>query len=160
MQSPENIVLDCLVEEEVNDDAQNDKPFDKIPNSDEVFGNLRNLRIKNIGRVIVATININSIRNKFEQLKYIIKDNIDILIITETKIDESFPEGQFIIEGFIKPYRLYRNAHGGGILLYVREDIPSKELNKHTFPDDIEGIFVEINIVKMIYITLILLLKQ
>ena len=68
LQSPENIVLDCLIEEDVNDDAHNDKLFDKYPNSDEVFCNLRNLRIKNIGRVIVATLNINSMRNKFEQL--------------------------------------------------------------------------------------------
>ena len=33
---------------------------------------------------------------------------IDILIITETKLDDSFPEAQFFIEGFLKPYRLDR----------------------------------------------------
>ena len=33
-------------------------------------------------------------------------------------------------------------------LLYIREDIPSKELSKHTFPDDIEGIFIEANLRK------------
>ena len=58
-----------------------------------------------------------------------------------------FPEAQFTIHGFSKPYRLDRNANGGGILIYVREDIPSKELNLHNF-DDIEGIFVEINLRK------------
>ena len=41
---------------------------------------------------------------------------------------------------------------GGGVLIYVREDIPSRELNKHKFPDvvfkihdtegPIEGIFI------------------
>ena len=30
----------------------------------------------------------------------------------------------------------------------MREDIPSKELKKHSFPDDIEGIFIEINLRK------------
>ena len=30
----------------------------------------------------------------------------------------------------------------------MREDIPSKELKKHFFPDDIEGIFIEINLRK------------
>ena len=70
------------------------------------------------------------------------------MIITETKIDESFPESQFVIQGFSKPYRLDRNSHGGGILIYVREDIPSKELNKRVL-EDIEGIFIEVNFRKL-----------
>ena len=119
-----------------------------VPHSDDVFDNLRNPRIKNMCRVIIATLNINSIAGKFDQLKFLIKDNIDILIITETKIDSSFPETQFVIDGFSKPFRKDRNVHCGGVLIYVREDIPSKELLNHIFPEDIEGIFVEINLIK------------
>ena len=37
---------------------------------------------------------------------------------------------------------------GYGILIYVREDIPAKELVKHTFNGDIEGIFFELNLNK------------
>ena len=44
-----------------------------------------------------------------------------------------------------KPFRKDRNKFGGGILIYVREDIPCKLLNIHNFPDDIEGLFVELN---------------
>ena len=124
-----------------------EETFTKSPEQNEVFESLRDLRVQNIGRVIIATLNINSIRSKFEQLKFLIKDNIDILVVTETKIDESFPENQFAIQGFSKPFRLDRNANGGGILIYVREDIPCKELNLHTF-DGIEGIFIEINLRK------------
>ena len=47
-------------------------------------------------------------------------------MISETKIDDSFPVGQFLVEGFCTPYRLDHNSKGGSILLYVREDIPSK----------------------------------
>ena len=112
----------------------------------EDFGTLlRNIRVKNINRIIFASLNINSIRNKFEQLKLFIVDNIDVLIITETKLDETFSTSSFIIDGFSKPYRRDRNANGGGVLIYVREDIPSKELKDHNFPEDIEGIFVELN---------------
>ena len=50
-------------------------------------------------------------------------------MISETKLDDSFPVGQFKINGFATPYRLDRNKFGGGIMLYVREDIPSKQLN-------------------------------
>ena len=106
---------------------------------------LREIRIKNLGRIIVATLNINSIRNKFEQLKLSIMGNIDVLVLTETKLDDTFPTAQFMIDGFCKPYRRDRNGNGGGLLIYVREDIPSKELTDHNFPDDIEGIFVELN---------------
>ena len=55
-----------------------------------------------------------------------IKGNIDVLMISETKLDDSFPSMQFLIEGYGPPYRLDRNSHGGGILVYVREDIPCK----------------------------------
>ena len=78
----------------------------------------------------------------------IIQGKVDILVITETKLDASFPNIQFLIEGYSPPYRMDRNKNGGGILIYVREDIPSKELTTHFFPDDIEGIFIEINLRK------------
>ena len=91
--------------------------------------------------------NLDAFQN-LRDLKTIIKDNIDILVLSETKLDDSFPENQFIIEGFSKPYRLDRTKRGGGVMIYVREDIPSKKLNKHTFPEDIEGIFLELNFKK------------
>ena len=99
-------------------------------------------------RIIIATLNINSIRNKFDQLKLSIIGNIDILVVTETKIDHTFSTNQFMIDGFSEPYRRDRNGNGGSILIYVREDIPSKQLIDHTFPDDIETIFIEINLRK------------
>ena len=46
-------------------------------------------------------------------------------MISETKIDDSFPVGQFAVEGFCTRYRLDRNTKGGAILLYVREGILS-----------------------------------
>ena len=67
---------------------------------------LRNLRLKNHNRLICAHLNINSVRNKFELLINIIKDIIDILMISETKLDSSFPKGQFQLHGYSEPYRL------------------------------------------------------
>ena len=65
--------------------------------------------------------------------------NIDILMITETKLDDSFPVSQFDIDGFNTPFRLDRNKNGGGILLYIRSYIVASKLNDYTFPHDIEG---------------------
>ena len=47
-------------------------------------------------------------------------------MISETKLDPSFPNGQFHILGFSEHYRFDRNGNGDGILPYIREDIPSK----------------------------------
>ena len=48
-------------------------------------------------------------------------------MVSETKIDESFPECQFIIEGYSKPFRRDGNSHGGGLLFYIRDDIHVKK---------------------------------
>ena len=53
-------------------------------------------------------------------------------MISETQIDEVFPEGYFLAEGFRTPYWLDRDCNGGGIMLYVGQDIPS---NLITFKD-------------------------
>ena len=63
-------------------------------------------------------------------------------MISETKIVES----QFLIKGFSDPFRIGRNVHGGGILLYVREDIPTKILSKESIPS--EWFFAELNLCK------------
>ena len=52
---------------------------------------------------------------------------------------------QFHIDGFSKPYRLDRDRNGGGVIIYVRVDIPSKIFTKHVLPTDIEALFIELN---------------
>ena len=109
---------------------------------------LKSLKLKNTNRLILGHLNINSIVGKFDHLKVLIENNIDILVLTETKIDSNFPNAQFRIDGFSASFRLDRNRFGGGVLIYVREEIPCKQLTKLILPDDIKGIFVEINIRK------------
>ena len=89
---------------------------------------MRSLRVKILNKLRIGHLNINSLRNKFELLSHQIKNNIDILMISERKLDESFPTSQFFINDFSSPHRLDRNCKGGGIILYSREDIPSKLL--------------------------------
>ena len=70
---------------------------------------LTKIRGQNVDNIIIAHLNINSLQNKFEVLKSLVLGNVDLLIISETKIDESFPLNQFIIEGFSSPFREDRN---------------------------------------------------
>ena len=64
---------------------------------------LNSLRKDNLDKLIVAHLNINSIRNKFDYLSEKIRGKKDILLVSETEIDDSFPQGQFVIDGFSTP---------------------------------------------------------
>ena len=68
-------------------------------------------------------------------------------MISERKLDHSFPTDQFLLHGLNAPYRLDRSSKVGGILLYIREDIPSRLLNSKS-KTGIETISVEINFKK------------
>ena len=109
---------------------------------------LRKSRLRNVNKVIIGNINTNSLPGNFDQVKEVILKNADILVITQTKIDDTFPLGQFYVEGFTMPYRLDRNCNGGGVIVYVRDGIPSIILKKHKLPQDGEGKFVELNFEK------------
>ena len=54
--------------------------------------------------------------------------------MTETKLDETFLESLFLMDGFSKPYRLDRNKNGGRIMIFIRDTISSKILETHVFP--------------------------
>ena len=107
---------------------------------------IKSLRIHNYDNIIFAYLNINSIRNKFDNLKSIINENVDILCIAETKIDESFPTAQFIIPGYHKPYRLDISDRQGGLLVYIKSHLPSRLLSIHSSPKDIQAIQFELNL--------------
>ena len=52
-------------------------------------------------------------------LNIINSSNIDMLMISENKLDESFPENQFLLEGYHQPYRLDWDSKDGGILVFM-----------------------------------------
>ena len=114
----------------------------------DAFAILKNLRVQNLRNVIIGQLNINSLRNKFDGLAELMKGKLDIVVLTETKVDHTFPEKQFLVTGYKKPFRLDRNINGGGVMIYVREDIPCDILLKHNIPTNLEAIFVEINLRK------------
>ena len=64
---------------------------DHITNAD-----LKSLRIRNLNKLVVGHLNIESIRNKFGFLAHQVKENIDILMISEIKLDERFPPSHFV----------------------------------------------------------------
>ena len=108
---------------------------------------LQEMKRNSPDKFILGDLNINSIRNKFDALIYMIGNNMNIILISKTKIDDAVPTAQFFIKGFSAPYIQDRNRTGGGMLLFDREDVPSRILNPK-LKTDIETLLVEINIRK------------
>ena len=46
---------------------------------------------------------------------------------------------QILMKGFAELFRLGQNRNGGLVMIYIRDDIPSRLLSKHVFPSNIEG---------------------
>ena len=64
------------------------------------------------------------IKNMFKNTIY--NGVLEYLIgICETKLDDTFPEGQFHVKNCIY-YRKYFLSNGGGLMVYFRSDIPQR----------------------------------
>lgn len=107
---------------------------------------LKNIKEKNSERPVFAHLNINSLSSKFEPLKLMIKDSIDFLLVTESKIDDTFPCGQFQIEGFARPIRLDRNRNGGGVIIFIRDDLVCREIEPGILYPELECTLLELRI--------------
>ena len=87
------------------------KPGSSVSCHSEVSGNccvykaLRHFKTNHPQCVSLGYLNINSVRNKFYSILLLIKHNIDIFAIAETKLDSSLPESQLLLEGMKKRYR-------------------------------------------------------
>ena len=82
------------------------------------------LPTKNIN---MAAININSITSpgRIEELQWFVDDNsIDILALSELKIDSSIHPNLYLIRNFHPPVVRPRTRRGGGVAIYVKKDLP------------------------------------
>ena len=105
---------------------------------------LGNLRSKNPKNIIFSYININSIRNKFDNLCGI----VDILSVAKIKLDSSFPNAQFSLHGFHEPLRLNVNYQSGRLLVDIKTSLPSKILRNFKIHISNEMILFEVNLRK------------
>ena len=88
---------------------------------------IRKLKLSNRHKIILGHLNVTSPRNKFKSVADVIQETFDIFLLSETEIDESFPDKQFCSNNF-RIVRKDRNRYGGGIMFYVNENLPCKSL--------------------------------
>ena len=103
---------------------------------------IKEIQIGNANKVIIGNLNINTIRNKLEQVKETVLKYIDVLVVTEIKLDETFLESLFLMDGFSKLYKLDRNKNGGGIMTFIRDTISSNIIEKRIFPNNVVIVFL------------------
>ena len=113
------------------------------------ISSLINLRKDFSKNPILSYLNINSLGGKFDNLReFCFKTEVDILCIDETKIDPSYPDSQFHIDGYqFPPFRKDRNKHGAGNTVYVRNGIITKRI-KHFDEGFGETIYLEFTLSK------------
>ena len=114
------------------------------------MGCLAGLHRKYPNNPIIGYLNINSLRNKIIDLRHVVSvSQPDILAISETKLDDTFPDAQFRMDGYYSPaqFRRDRNKHGGGLMVFIRNGIPVKR-SKTYEPSNQEAICFEVTITK------------
>ena len=78
---------------------------------------------------LTGYININSLKKVILLREVLLNAPIDILWVDETKLDSSFSDHQFEIEGYqFPPFRRDRNSKGGEKLVFLREGFIAKRI--------------------------------
>ena len=82
----------------------------------------------------IGHMNVDRLLYRFAELKQLLHETrLDILAITETKLDSNTSDSEVNVEGYITT-RKDRNKHGGGVLIYYRDNIIAyneDKLGKH-----------------------------
>ena len=114
--------------------------FENNNECSNTFRSVQKHRLQNPKNAVIGHLTVNSLRNKFEAVKELVQNKVDICFLSET-----FPNQQFVINGY-KLFIIDRNCHGGGILCCVNENISSKTLNVEDIEKDCEFVLIESSI--------------
>lgn len=94
---------------------------------------IQNIAKNYIKNCKIGHINANSIAGfkLYEIKQWLTQGLFDILVISETKVNETFPNSHFHVDGF-RFVRRDRDIHGGGIMMYIRSDIIYENITQKT----------------------------
>lgn len=125
---------ECKLGSSANHESNNKDTDDinKKLSKDLSLAELKVLREEHPFNPMIGYLNINFLQNKIIPLRDIVKKcPVDILCIDETKLDSSFPDHQFKIEGYqYPPFRRDREKLGGGKMVFIKDGLICKRLEK------------------------------
>ena len=111
-------------------DSYSDDSFDifsenQRSNNELDLEGLQILRNQYRSNPLIGYLNVNFLQHKIDSLRQILKKpSLEIICVDKIKLDESFPDHQFKIDGYqFPPFRRDRDKHGGGKVVYVKEGL-------------------------------------
>ena len=111
-----------------------------------LFENMQTLRRCYLNNIMIAHLNVNSLGSKLSEIKELQNlCKVDVLVLSETKLDGSFKQQTLDIDGY-SCVRQDKRSNSGGILIYISNDIPYSIGSVNTCNDEIECVSVEMNI--------------
>ena len=108
------------------------------------------------GGLKVCCLNVNSLLKHIDQLRLFYETHKPrALCLNKTKLDNEIRDEDLVIEGFHSIYRKDRDRHGGGVAMFISDEI--NFLERDDLETDFESLTVELDIqyVKPILITTI-----
>ena len=119
---PEYLDMHSVTNGSVANGGINAKFSKEISNNEylDPLSTIKNLRLSNVNRV-------EFLPNKFNQLKELVLNHVDFSVLTETKLEDYCPNSKFSVDEFSEPFRIDKTKSVGGIMIYVRDDIPSNK---------------------------------
>jgi hypothetical protein len=113
---------------------------------------LADYKLINVSMLNIATFNINSITcdSRLEQLSVLAHElNLSCLCLVESKLSDDIDPCVFKMDGYTAIHK-HRNRHGGGVLVYIRQDIPFSRITPNE-SQGIEHISVDILVNKQVH---------
>ena len=113
---------DCSRESTLRNLSKN--PSNDSYTKDSVRTSRKNMDLDGPFNHIIGYLNINSLRNKIDDLRKVFKNvQIDILCIDETKLDDSFPDIQFKINGYQSAFLRRDRDNRGGKIIFIKPSL-------------------------------------
>ena len=108
----------------------------------------------------IAHANINSITapNRIDDLHlFTYTQELDILLLTETKLDSDISPSVYQLAGYHNPITRHRTRHGGGVAAYVKDNLTVKHMPEFD-SDEFEWIWCIIKIKSEVFIICVIYL--
>ena len=103
----------------------------------------------NLNNPFISHLNLNSLRYKIINIREVLcKAQLEIIALSETKLNSEFPDAQFKIDGYHFPlFRKDRDENRGGLMIFVRNDIITRRLQDFE-PKGLDCICIELTLSK------------
>ena len=100
--------------------------------------------VANLKGFKIVSLNVNSLLKHIDEIRRVLLSApFDIFAINESKIDELIPDNEISIPDY-NFIRKVRNRAGGGVLLYIRDNISFSD-REDLVPSSLEMVCAEIN---------------